>query len=152
MLGRPYTVIMDAVSVSAAADLIRLSAPADAIVAITKAWVGQESTDDLNEVNAVQLQRASTDGTGTAATARQMSDGDPAFGGTAVVNLTAATTAGNILVRENFNFAAGWVWTPYDLSEAIIVSPSQRIVLRLDVAPSAAMTLTAGLQFHEIGG
>jgi len=152
MIGRSYTVLMDAISVSAAIDLIRLSAPSDAVVMLTKAWVGQETVDNLNEVSAVQIQRASTDGTGTAATARPMSDGDPAFGGTAVTNLTAATTAGNILVRENFNLAAGWVWTPFDLSEAIIVSPSQRAVLRLEVAPSAAVTLTAGLQFHEIGG
>lgn len=152
MIGRPYTVVMDAASISAAKDLIRLSAPADSALLITKAWVGQESLDDLNEVNAVQIQRASTDGTGTSATPRPMSEGDAAFGGTAVVNLTANTTAGNILVRENLNMAAGWVWTPFDLSEAIIVSPSQRIVLRLDVAPSAAQTLTAGFNLVEIGG
>lgn len=152
MIGRPYTVIMDAVAVSAARDLIRLSAPADSALLVTKAWVGQEALDDLNEVGAVQLQRASTDGTGTSATARPMREGDAAFGGTAVVDLSAATTAGVILVRENFNWAAGWVWTPFDMSEGIIVSPSQRLVLRLETAPSASMTMTAGLTFQEIGG
>ena len=152
MFGRPYSVIMDAISVTAAKDLIRLSAPADAALAITKAWLGQEDVDDLNETIAVQLQRASTDGTGTSATARPLAEGDPAFGGTAVVNLTADTTAGVILTRENLNLASGWVWTPFALSEAIIVSPSQRIVLRLENAPAAARTMTAGLQFYEIGG
>lgn len=151
MLGRPYTVIMDAVAVTAAQDLIRLSAPSDAALAITKAWVGQEALDDINEAGAVQIQRASTDGTGTSATARPMREGDAAFGGSAVVDLSADTTAGVILVRENFNFAAGWVWTPYAMEEAIIVPPSGRIVLRLEVAPSASMTMTAGFTFYEIG-
>lgn len=151
MIGRVYTAIMDAVSVSAAKDLIRVSAPSTAALLVTKAWLGQESVDDLNEVGAVQLMRASTDGTGTSGTANPMSDGDSAFGGTFVYNLSADTTAGTILVRENLNMAAGWVWTPFDFSEGIIVPPSGRIVLRLDVAPSAAMTVTAGMQFHEIG-
>lgn len=142
---------MDAQAITAAADLIRVSAPSDAILLVTKAWLGQEAGDDLNEASAVQLQRSSTDGTGTAATPAPHDAGDSAFGGTAVTDLSVDTTLSTLILRENWNLAAGWVWTPFDLSECIIVPPSGRIVLRLDVAPSASMTISAGLTFHEVG-
>lgn len=151
MLGRAYSVVMEATAVAAAKDLIRLSAPSTGIVVVTKAWIGQEATDDLNEAMGAILQSASSDGTGTSATPVAKEAGSTAFGGSAVVDLSADTTQSDVYVREAWNLAAGWVWTPFSEDDAIVVSPSARVVLRLPTAPSASMTITAGMEFREIG-
>lgn len=149
-MGRMYSVIMDAVSVSAAKDLLRLSAPADAVVVIHEVTVSQEASETSEQV-AIQLMRASTDGTGTAATAKQLESGDPAFGGSAVANLTVDTTAGDTLRREGANLLSGYKYLPTPEARPVI-SPSGRFVVRLEDAPAAARTMTVEVIFEEIGG
>ena len=149
-MGRMYSVVMDAVAVTAAQDLIRISAPSDAIVVIHEVKVTQENTETSDQV-AIQLQRSSTDGTGSAATPEQFESGDPAFGGTAVTNLTVATTLSDLLWREGFNVLNGFHWLPTPETR-IVVSPSARFVVRIDDAPAASTTVTAVVLFEEIGG
>ena len=151
MLGTAYTVLGEA-SETTAQSLIRLTAPADAVLVITKAWIGIDDVDDLNEPMSAQIHIASTAGTGAAVTPRPMNVGVTGLGATAIESITADPTAGNILVKEPFNAAAGWVWTPFDESEALVVSPSDIIVLHLATAPSAAMNIISGMTFYEIGG
>ncbi len=149
-MGRLYSVLMDAVSVSAAKDLLRLSAPADAVVVVHEVTVSQEASETSEQV-AIQLQRASTDGTGTSATPRPMEVGSTAFGGTAVVNLTADTTPGDILRREAANLLSGYKYLPTPETRPVI-SPSGRFVVRLEDAPAAARTMSVEVIFEEIGG
>ncbi len=149
MLGIPYTVIGEA-SETTVQTLIRLTAPSDAVLAIVKAWVGQDSVDDLNEVSSVQIHRASTAGTGASQTPLPL-QGVVATGATAIDVITSNPSAGDILVKEPFNLAAQWVWTAADENDTIIVPPSGIIVLHLAVAPSAAMNVVSGITFYEIG-
>ena len=149
-MGRLYSALMDAVSVSAARDLLRLSAPADAVVVIHEVTVSQEASETSEQV-AIQLMRASTDGTGTTATARALEAGDAAFGGTVVTNLTVDTTAGDILRREAANLLAGYRYLPTPETRPVI-SPSGRFVVRLEDAPAAAQTMTVEVILEEIGG
>lgn len=149
-MGRMYTVLMDAISVSAAKDLMRISAPSDAIVVLHEVKVTQD-TIETSEQLPIQINRASTDGTGTGATARALEDGSQAFGGSAVVNLTADTTPGNILWREAQNILNGWHYLPTPESRPVI-SPSGRIVVRLDAAPDAGTTFSVVAVIEEIGG
>lgn len=151
MLGIPFTVQTDQVAETTAQSLIRLSAPSTAVLAIVKAWVGQDNVDALNEPLGIQIHEASTDGTGSSITARAIGGHNQTFGGTAIGSITLDPTEGNILVREAFNAAAGWVWTPFDESDCLVVAPSQRIVLHLDTAPSVSMNFSAGFTFYEIG-
>jgi hypothetical protein len=151
MLGIPFTVQTDQVAETTVQSLIRLSAPSTAVIAVVKAWVAQDSVDNLNEVLGVQIHEASTDGTGASVTARAIGGHNGTFGGTAIGTITADPTAGNILVREGFNAAAGWVWTPFDESDALVIAPSGRLVLHLDTAPSESMNFSAGFTFYEIG-
>lgn len=151
MLGLPFTVQTDQVAEATTQDLIRLSAPSTAVVAVVKAWMGQDNVDNLNEPLAAQIHKATTDGTGTTITARPVGGHDGTFGGTAIGSITADATEGNILVREGWNAAAGWVWTPFDESDCIVLAPSERLVLRLDVTPSVSMNFSAGFTFYEIG-
>lgn len=149
-MGRLYSVLMDAVSISAAKDLLRLSAPADAVVVIHEVTVSQEASETSEQV-AIQLHRASDDGTGTAATPKQLQSGDPAFGGTAVTDLTANTTATDILRRSAENLLSGYKYLPTPETRPVI-SPSGRFVVRLEDAPAAARTVSVEVILEEIGG
>ena len=151
MAGRSYTLVADAVAETTAQDLMRITAPADATVIIDKVTVTQE-TQTSSEALAVQLQRSSTAGTGSAITAEQLEEGDAAFGGTAIGTITADTTIdGAPIVREAWNVLAPFVWHPTP-EERIAVSPSGIFVVRLDVAPGASMTITTTVAFRELGG
>lgn len=141
---------MDGVSVSAAKDLLRLSAPADGVVVIHEVTVTQEASETSEQV-AIQLMRASTDGTGTAATPRALESGSPVFGGTAVINLTVDSTAGDILRREAANLLSGYKYLPTPELRPVI-SPSGRFVVRLEDAPAAARVMTVEVILEEIGG
>lgn len=153
-MGRPYSVTMDPTSLTTAdtpRSLIRLSAPADAIVELLRAEIFNGDVENANQVSAI-LQRASTDGTGTAATPAPLEAGDPAFGGTAVVNCTVEPTlSGDPLYQTGFDLRNGMLWVPTP-DERIILSPSGRIVLRLDSDAGETILIGATLTFREIGG
>ena len=153
-MGRMYTVVMDAIGVTAAKDLLRLSAPSDAVVIIHEVSVSQDSDagDSEAEQLVLQLQRSSTDGTGTSATPEPLHEGDAAFGGTAVTNLTADTTIdGAPLWREGVNVQAGFRYFPTPETRPVI-SPSDRFVVRLDAAPGDSLTMNLVCVFEELGG
>ena len=147
---RVYNVLMERISVSAAIDLIRLSAPSDAVLVLLRTWLSQTASETSEQLG-VSVNRASTDGTGTSYTAEKHEDSDAAFGGTAVVNLSADTTkTGNPPYGDSFNILNGWIWVPMP-EDRLWVPPSGRIVLRLEDAPGSALTMNGGLTFGEIG-
>lgn len=147
---RPYSVQMLGVSVSAAKDLFRVSAPSTMQLVLLRAWLSQE-VSEVSEQSAVILQRASTDGTGTAETPEKGRVGDAAATFTAVSNLTADTTlTTDPFIREGFNWLTGWLYIPA-AEERIWVPPSGRLVLRLPTAPTAALTVSAGMVLLEVG-
>jgi hypothetical protein len=148
-MGRKYSVLMDAATISAADDLVRISAPADAILVIHEVIVTQDASETSEQLP-LQLQRASTDGTGSSYTAKLLEGSDAAFGGTAVHTLTVDTTPGDILWRKSENVLNGWHYLPTPETR-IVIPPSGRFVVRLDGAPSAALTMTATVIFEEIG-
>ena len=150
MPGRIYTLVADAVSETTAQSLIRATSPSDAVCEILKVMVTQE-TLTASEMLAIQIHRASTAGTGAAITARQNQEGDSAFGGTAIGTITADPTAGFILHRAGWNVLAPFEWHPTPEEEKY-VSPSQIIVVHLDVAPSVAALFTTEITLGEIGG
>lgn len=149
VLGRAYTVTMDAISISAAKDIVELAAPATMIASVSKIEVTQE-TQTSSEALAIQVHRSAATGTGTAVTARPTENGGPAAAVTAKVNHTVDTTPGNILYRGGWN-----VLTPFILhftpEEEFTIPPSGFLVVRLEVAPGAAMTISATVHFREIG-
>lgn len=149
MLGRGYTVTMDAVAVTAAQDLIEIVAPSDGVCIIDRVEVSQE-TQTSSEALAIQLHRSSASGTGTSATPRPIQAGDAAFGGTAEVDHSADTTPSVVLLRSGWNVLAPYIWHPTP-EERIIVPPSGVFVVRLESAPGASMTMSAVVSFREIG-
>lgn len=147
-MGRIYSVIMDAVAVVGAQDLIRITAPSDAILRIHEVTVSQESVV-VSDQGAIQLMRASTAGTGSGYTAKLLELGDAAFGGSAVVDLSVDTTPGDILRREGFNVLPGYKHIPPP-NDQIIIPPSGIFVVRSDV-PITSAVLTCEVIFEEEG-
>ena len=147
-MGRMYSVLMDAATVSTAQDLGRITAPSDAILKIHEVVVTQEATE-TSDTGAIQLQRSSTAGTGTSYTAKLLEGSDAAFGGSSVVNLSVDTSAGDILHREGFNVLNGYRYLPTPETR-ITVPPSGIFVVRSDVAITSA-TVTCVVIFEEIG-
>lgn len=139
---------MEGVSVSTAISLIEFTGPTDAIVQLLDAWITQDASVTSAEV-VVAILRKTAAGTGTSFTARLLEPSDAAFGGTVRTNMTAEGTAGDILVREGFNVLNGFYHRPVPESR-IIVPPSGILAIKFVVAP-AAITISAGMTFEEIG-
>lgn len=147
-MGRMYSVLMDAVSISTAKDLVRITSASTAITVVHEVTVSQEDTE-TSDTGAIQLQRSTTGGTGTSYTPKKLQSLDAGYSGTAAVNLTADTTAGDILYREGFNVLTGYhkLFTP---EQRIVVPPSGIFVVRSEVGITAA-TLTCEVVFEEFG-
>jgi len=155
-----HTVTMEAVSIAAARDLIRISP----LVVATGAWpdgsrdvpgspidvweaVVVADTSLTDDQVAVALYLSSDLGTGTAATAASW-DGAAVFPGTAVTDLSVATTKSPSvpLWRMSGSLPGGIVFTT---DEPITVLPGQNIVLRLITAPIGATDITAYVLFEN---
>lgn len=153
-VGRMYTVSNTVAGVTAATDLIRISAPADAVVVVHKVIITQETEfgDAASEQLDVMFHRGSTDGSGGATpTASPLEVGDAAFGGSCATGNTTQSTDGTILHREAFNVMAGLYWTPTP-EERIVLSPSGRFIASLETAPDDSIDFRVTAYFEEIGG
>lgn len=149
-MGRMYTVLMDAVSVSAAKDLMRISAPATAALLLHEVKITQDASETSEQLP-IQIQRSSTAGTGTAATPEKLDPGDAAASATAATNLTVDTTiSGSPLWRESQNVLNGWHYLPTPETRPVL-APSGILAIRLDAPPAAALTLTVVAVIEEIG-
>ena len=153
-VGRMYTVSNSVAGVTTAIDLLRISAPSDAVVVVHKVIVSQETEfgDAASEQMDIQFHRGSTDGSGGATpTARPLEVGDAAFGGTTATGNDTQSTEGVILHVEAANVMAGFVWaaTP---EERIVLSPSGRLIVELPTAPDDSIDFRVFAAFEEIGG
>lgn len=153
-MGRIYSAVFEEIAVSAVQDLFELNAPSNAAVAVHALYLSQSSDagDSESEQLNVLIHRGSTSGTGGAAvTARPLSAGDPAFGGTVERNNTTQGTEGNQIHAESFNVMAGLqiIWPP-ELRP--LISPSGRLIVELQTAPADALTMSGTIYFEEIGG
>jgi hypothetical protein len=71
--------------------------------------------------------------------------------GTVETNNTTQSTEGNHIHAESFNVMAGlqiW-WTP---ETQPILSPSGRLIVELQTAPSDSLTMSGTIYFEEEGG
>jgi len=153
MIGRLYAVAVGAEAQTAAKTLIEVAAASDSVVLVERAYISQSSFD-TSENLAARIQRVTTTGTGTSYTPPPLQVGDAAFGGTVETNSTIEPTytSSTELVEQGFNVLSGWLWTPANDDEVIVLSPSGLVGIRLDVAPSASMNFHYGCTIREIGG
>lgn len=155
-MGMRYAVTFDAVAVSAAQDLFEITAPSDCIVALRSMYLGQ--TSDVGDANAENLKIQiikgyTTSGSGgSAPTPAVLETGFAAAGSAAEVNNTTVANTGTAVVvhQDVWNTQLPYQYRPAP-EELIILSPSQRVVVRIP-APADAITMSGTLIFEEIGG
>jgi len=153
-MGRMYSAVFEQVAVSAAQDLFEINAPADAVVVLHSCVITQSSDagDSEAEMLPVLFHLGSTSGSGgSAVTPRPLELGDAAFGGTVEANNTSQSTEGNQLHAEAFNVQVGFYYIPTPESR-ITISPSDRLIIELQSAPSDALTMNGTIVIEEIGG
>lgn len=158
-MGRKYIAPIDAVSVAAVCELFFVAAPTDAIVVIHEISISQD-TSETSEQLPLRIFRTATDQSakGTGITPAPLEVGDAAFGGTVRSNiLTAETfaTETTMLWCNAQNVLSGWHYLPTPECR-IVLSPTAgtagRLVVKLDAAPAAALTISGYAVIEEIGG
>jgi len=156
-MGRRYAVVFEAVAVTAIQDLFEIVAGPNTVVVIHACFISQESDagDAQDELLRVTWTRGyTTSGSGgTAANATPLDSGDVADEAAIEVNNTVQASVGTpvILHVECFNVRAGWAYIPTPECR-ITLSPDERLVLELPVAPADALTMSGTLIFEELGG
>lgn len=151
--GRLYTARMPATSISAAKDLLRITAPTASQLQIHAVNVSTKAT--AAQQLAIQLQRSTNDGTGgTAAVFTRNDPGLAAYtsfsGASGVYNLSADTTAGDIFDIRARDVRVGWEWTFTPELRYLIVQGG-RFVVRVNDAPSPAVTFLVTVDFEVFG-
>ena len=156
-MGRMYTGVFEAVSVTAQQDFFEVNAPADAVVVLHSVVLSQTSDvgDAAEEMLSVAIRSGpTTSGSGgTSPTAIPSSLGDAAFGGTVEVNNTTKASGGTIVThhRESFNIRTGFNYLPTPEMRKTL-SPSARLTVELLTTPADALTMDGTIYFEEIGG
>jgi hypothetical protein len=154
MIGRLYTLAIGAQAQTTAKTLMEIGAAADMVITLERAYISQSSFD-TSENLAAKIEDVTTTGTGTdsSAAVSPVQTGDAAFSGTMETNSTIEPTySGVVYVEQGFNVLSGWLWTPANDDEVIVISPSQLVGVSLDVAPSGSMNFHYGCTIREIGG
>lgn len=156
MPGRMYSAVFSGVTVSAAQDLFELLAPSTAAIVIHGVSITQDTSETSEQlpftIKRIPATVTSGSGGGTA-TPRRMAPGDAASGATVEINnTTRASSSGTIEIlrrrAENILNGVHWLFTP---EERIVVPPSGTVIVGLETAPAAALTMSGEIVFEEIG-
>lgn len=152
MIGNLYGIAVGAQAQTAAKTLIEVASPSTAITLLERAYISQNSFDTSENLGC-KIQRITTTGTGTATTPVPFQASSPAAGGTQKTNDTVEPTytASTVLVQQGFNVLSGFLWTPANDDEVIVLAPSGLVGIMLDVAPSASMNFSYGCTIRQIG-
>jgi hypothetical protein len=155
MTGRMYSISFADVSVSAAQDLINITATSGMAFKIHRIELGQRTLTawESKPVKLIRLPATVTAGSGGAAvTPAKMNNGDVAATVTARANdTTPATTNGTptTLLARDWEFLNGFlvVFTP---DERPVIAPSQAVQLNLPTAPSGATLASGTILIEEL--
>lgn len=152
MIGRMYTVAIGSQAQTAAKTLIEIASGSTDVTLVERLWITQTSFDTSENLG-TKTQRITTTGTGTATVPEPLQAGTGAYGGTVETNSTVEPTytAGTEVLEQGFNVLSGYLWTPANDDEVIVVAPSALIGMNLDVAPSTSMNFSYGCTIREIG-
>jgi hypothetical protein len=150
-----YTVPLDALSVAVVAELWYLAAPADAIVILHEVRITQD-TSETSEQLPINIFKTATDqaAKGTSKTPVPLETGNAAFGGVCrsyIVTADTFATETTPLFRQSQNVLNGWHWL-FTPETRPVLSPSERLCIKLDAAPTAALPISGCIIFEEIGG
>lgn len=152
-MGRKYVINHTAIAVSSAITIIQLKAGASNICLIHRLEMSQSGSTTSAQVR-TQILRKSAAATVTSFTPLLMDTGDSAaksVGGTSATGITASGegTDSDILVNAVWNALSGYLYLPTP-DERIVVPAAGIVGVKFPANP--ALTITAVLEFEEIGG
>lgn len=155
MAGRFYTISVADVAVTAAQDIINITATANMAFKLWRVELGQKTltTWEAKGIIIKRFPATVTAGTGgSAATPRPMNNGDSAAVVTARINdttpMTTNSTAVTLMARD-WEFLNGFIWVPMP-DERPVIAPSQGLNINLVTAPSASMTVSGFAVIEEL--
>jgi len=148
---RIFTVAFSGIAVSAAQDLLEITAPADRAIELIDVRFGQISDfgDAASEQLAVNIRRGAALGTGgTAVVPAPVNAVGKIAGSTAARNNTTAGAGGTVIIADVWNVMAPYLYRP-GLEERITAQPGGRLSIGVTV-PADALTMYGTATFAEI--
>jgi hypothetical protein len=153
-MARVYSIVVDALSVNAVTDLVYVKPHATRGFVVHEVLVTQD-TSETSEQLPLNLFRTATDNAaqGTAGAANPLVPGDSAFSGTVRVGITGANLAAEttLLRREAQNVLGGWHYLPTPEARYVFPGGGHGFVVKLDAAPSSALTISVTVTIEEFG-
>jgi hypothetical protein len=154
-MARIYTVSFQAVSISAAQDLLSLLCSSTVPIEIHSVTLSQKTLTawEGKDITFRRLTGTITAGSGGASAPPVVhTPNDTAAVTTGRRNDTtvASATTNTIIKPFNWLFLNEFYWSPAGYDDRIILAPSTEFVVRLDAAPSAAMTASGEITFAEL--
>ena len=152
-MGRMYSAVMDAVSITAAnvpQDLFELLAASNVAVLIHEIRISQK-TLTASELLQIKLHRGTSTGSGGGTvTPKALQEGDPAADSTVERNNTTQSVETSPLVIDHWNVVNPWIWLPTPESR-ILVPGGGLFIVELETDPSATFTVSGTIIFEELG-
>lgn len=158
-MGRMYSVVFSAVSLSAAQDLFEVSPADDKPVKLKGISLAQTGTSDVGDAAEEMLKwdvirgHTTSGSGGSAPTPRPLNPSDSAAGFAAEVNNTTIASSGttNTLHSSAFNVRGTYdYWWP-DGMEPTATQANTTMVVRMASAPADAITVSGTAYFIEEG-
>jgi len=137
---------LDNTSVSTARTLVQLNVASTVAAQVTEAYIDFNST--TSTAIRTRLSKRTTAGTGTSFTPVKLSGA--AAASTVTNNHTAEGTVGDVIFDRFVNYVPGMNYLPIP-ENMIELAPGERLALDFPTAPGAAVTLSAGIIWREIG-
>lgn len=160
-IGRLYSVVFTAVSVTAQQDLFYIKPAADKICVIESVYIGAsggaadagDAQEELFDVRMIYLPATVTVGSGGGSyTPSPVAINDSAAGFTARINdTTVATTSGTATTRhpDGMNSRIPYVYAP-PAEHRELVANAAAIVFRLSTTPADAILLSGDMRVREL--
>lgn len=152
MIGNMYTIAIGAQAQTTSKTIMEHASPSTSITTVERIYISQNSFDTSENLGC-KVQRITTTGTGTTTTAVPFMASAAAAGGTQKTNDTIEPTytASTVLIQQGFNVLSGFLWTPANDDEVLVLAPSGLLGTMIDIAPSASMNFSYGCTFRQIG-
>ena len=154
-VGIPFCIFLDRHAVAnAAEDILELVAPSNAVWVVEEADLAESAAETAMQNILQWIKGFTTSGSGgSSVTPQKYQTGDGSIGGTVERNNTTVATTGTAVTLpcKGFDNRNGFLWVPKP-KYPIVLSPSERLVLRQPVGPGATWTVAGFVNVRQIGG
>ena len=154
MAANTYTAFYHNIAVTAAQDLIELTAPSDAALEVIRVFVGQYQDSGDAEAESLRLnivRYASSGSGGLTADIGAHQAGQVASAVTAERNNTTPGGTPTRIHASTWSVGSGWLHEMEE-EEAIWVSPSDILAVSLPAAPADQLGVSVSVTWREWGG